>query len=290
MTEVASRKLSRWTIVIVLMILGTLFLTDRHFGEIYGTMPIHIVEGVDAKIVFGPGATAFGPEALGQDFDVLDDGTIMVQVGDHLFALRRSSSGSVYFTQVATVGELRSFTGNTAGAVVATTADKIVSVAPGGNLTLANLPGDANYVRLARSATDGQVYLYGAPFDDRVLSLTRGGDVINIVRTNADITGVAEAPSALYFSTAHEIYSYNGRFASLIIRVPDYISITSVAIDSGNDLLFFATADRVYAMRGLTAVSIATGIGGSIRLSNHVLFVLDTDRRELLRLADADKI
>ena len=60
--------------------------------------------------------------------------------------------------------------------------------------------------------------------------------------------------------------------------------------DETNRVLLVATADAVFAMRGLVGVSITRGLGGIVRTRGGTLYVLDPARRVLVRITGLDRL
>jgi hypothetical protein len=277
--------MKRRPLILAVLLVVALVAGDRIAAHFFASPAVHVINGAVSRTVFGPRDLPPGFAQVGRDFDIRGDGTIVVQLGSDLVAVKQRTDGTAVFHRLLSVDGLKSFTGDGTGAILATTADSVIAVGGRQTHTLVPLSGSSGDARLARAQQDHKVYLYGDAYPRVLLSLSRGGQVQNLVQTLNPISGVAEAGGTICVATGREIYAYDGSSVRLIERLPkEEADITSVAVDERNGILYFATARRVYAMRGLAAVSVATGIGGTVHVRNGALYILDPRRRELMRL------
>lgn len=277
----------RWILLVAVVALA--WFADGYIGARVASAPMRVIDGVAANVVFGPSdAGSLGP-VLGPDFDVRPDGMIVLQAADRLVALRRARDGSSSSATLASVSDLHSFTGDGSGAILASTDRGVEAIARGNTTTLITLPDGARGVRLARAVQDRAAYLFGGDssasgFANRVVMLTASGSVDDVARLPRAVVGVADAGDRLFIATAREVFELEQNVARLVIRFPAKATITSIATPPGGRVVYVATSDRVYAVKGTEGVSIATGIGGSLRMNGSALFVLDPARRTLMRL------
>lgn len=144
-------------------------------------------------------------------------------------------------------------------------------------------------MRVAASSDPGVLFLFGGRDGDfRLYGLLDDGRIQVLLQSNQPLVGAAGGRAAVYAATATAILEVEAGRPTVLFRTPpDFAGpITSLAV--GRDgLVFFATAARVYALLGPNAVSIVNDAGGSIRTAGSALYVLDPNRRLLVRLTPA---
>lgn len=253
---------------------------------------IWIAEGARATYVLTPKIAGSLGGPLGKDFEITSSGIVLLQAGTRLIALRADSEGrEVSAAQLADVPELQSLVLDATGALLITTPNRLGQFSEDADQKVRELiPLAATQgARLVRSSAEGKVYLYGGPSSDkgsakRIVAISREGQVENVIRAPAPLTAVTETGGTLYFATSNEIYALENKALRLVIRVPGKIKIVSLAVPAEGNVLYFSTPDRVYGLKGLVALSIATNVGGTLRLQNGALYILDAQRGILLRL------
>lgn len=105
------------------------------------------------------------------------------------------------------------------------------------------------------------------------------------------ISALAVSGERLIFAVGGEIYTVaRGERPALLFLAAGQPRITSLAADPWSGMLYFATADCVYAMRAGVAVSILKGLGGTLRHAGGALYVLDSKRKTLVKLRGLEKL
>lgn len=284
----ATRKL-----VVGLLVLAAIAWAVTRFTSEAPRIEAYVIEGVKAEAILTPELVEDLNGAVGQDFEVTPSGTVLLAVGSNLVALRRVNRG-VSATTLVKVPTLQGFTIDASGALLTITSEGLGQFANGGISAIVGL-SDVSGTRLARSPFEDRVYLYGGSseakgFAKRIAAIARNGQVDYLVEAPAPVTAVAVAKRGLFFSTSNKIYSAERSVVSLVIRLPDAMRINSLAVSPEADVLYFSTLNRVFVLRGLVAVSIATGVGGTLRVQDGNLYLLDPARRFLLKFSDLSRL
>ncbi len=233
---------------------------------------------------------------IGGDFELSRWDTIILQVDDRLIEVTPGSDGNVGAAPLGSVRELQSFALDTRGAVLSIVDNRFQQFVKGRfsgtTAPLAKIQG----ARIAPSSESGAMYLYGGAkkgqgLANRILLIREDGRVTNLVEAPGRVVAFAEQASGnFYFATSREIFHVEDQEFRLVIRVPNGIEIVSMAVHPDGKALYFSSKNRVYGLKGLTAVSIALNVGGTLRHHKGALYVLDPQRRMLLQLRNLDAI
>lgn len=235
-------------------------------------------------------------EHANPDFDVDAHGRVVMGFDKAIYVLDPSEDG-VHIAALALATSAKAASAGVAidgdRGLLIHDAGSISAYYDGGVRILIHLDADGEVAHIAAATDAREIYLYGSRradvgFQRRIVELTPDGMARSIVEADDQVTAATAAGGVLYFATATDIYRWSGDNLQLIIRLPDNLSVQSIAVD-GNTL-FFATADEVYALKGLAAVTITRGLGGSIRAFGGELYVLDDRRHLLVALNNIDSL
>jgi hypothetical protein len=220
------------------------------------------------------------------DFDVDAHGRVVVANNDVLYVLEPGDAG-IQALPLARVVGLRGVAVDGSAAMLLLTNTSLSEYYDGSVHALLDLPESASISHIAAAVDEQKLYAYGsdssdANFSHHIVEIDPDGTVRSSVETDKPVTAVTERDGSLYFATPGEIYRWHDGHLSLIIRLPDNLSVKSVA--AGDGILYFSTADEVYALKGLTAVSITRNLGGTLRSYEDSLYVMDAPRKFLVRL------
>lgn len=227
--------------------------------------------------------------AIGPDFGVGPDGRAALAVGGRVFATRVSAPARPPLVPVQVQGDPPS-------SLAVDEAGDMLGVAGGfagvmdedGRFTQ-SLPLPYPTMRVAPSSEAGVVFLYGgAAGDDRLYGLIDDGRLQVLLQSSAPIVGAAGGRDAVYAATPTAVLRLKAGEPDILFRTPPDFKgpIRSIAVGP-DGLIFFSTATRVYALLGPNALSIVNDAGGSLRVRDRALYVLDPRRRLLLRVSPA---
>lgn len=106
-----------------------------------------------------------------------------------------------------------------------------------------------------------------------------------LLELDVPIDAMALAKGALFFSAGSRIYTLReGRPAKLLVHLPGFVSIPSLAVDDRNDVLYFSEGEQLYALRGKEFVVVRRDVGGMLRWRNNSLYILSWRDHALLQM------
>lgn len=160
---------------------------------------------------------------------------------------------------------------------------------PDGQMTK-SIPMPFDGMRLAPSIHPGAVYLFGGARDDyRLYRFIEDGTLQIVLESDEPIVSVADNQQSIFAATARQVMRIEAGSPRILFTAPsDGFDgpIRSVAVTE-DGLVLFSTDARVYAMMGPNALSIVNDAGGSLRVRDGVLYVLDPNRKILFSLKPA---
>jgi hypothetical protein len=137
-----------------------------------------------------------------------------------------------------------------------------------------------------------RLYLYGPRERGSVVYLLEEGKVLPLLETpQGTISAFTAIGERVFFAIDNAIYTAaRGDRPGLLFIATGEQSIRSLAADPVAGLLYFSTGDTVYAMRAGVAISVLRGLAGVLRYSGNALFVLDPDRKRLVKVLGLEKL
>ena len=256
------------------------------------------VEGVvaigNARIdrLIGPA----GFEALGtdirDDFAISSRGDIVFSAGDELLVLHPSRGDDGRVEKVLVEGEQpSSFTLDQDDTMLGIVGGYFGALDAVGHFSQA-IPLSLEQPRLAPSSLDGVVYLFGQSDSDyRLYRLMIDGTLNVLLASAVRVVAVADRGGVVFVATENEILRLAPDTPDVLFHVPDQDfggPIRSLAI-SDDGVLFFSTDTMVHVLLAAGSISVVNDAGGMLRYRGGALFLLDPDRRLLLRLIPASK-
>lgn len=144
-------------------------------------------------------------------------------------------------------------------------------------------------VQLAPSVHEGATYLFGKSGDHhRLYRFIDDGTLQVLLESGQPIVAAADSETAMFAATSTAILRIRAGMPETLFTAPDDFAgpIRSLAV-TADGIVLFATDARVYALLGPDALSIVNDAGGSIRVRDGSLYVLDPTRQLLFRLRPA---
>jgi hypothetical protein len=141
------------------------------------------------------------------------------------------------------------------------------------------------------------VFLAGRHIPDRggwIIAVRDNGTAEYLLESHdVAVMDICEVPHGLLVATPKEILLLRGTTVSLVARLGKRDMerrqrILSVAYSPATNTVFYATEDKIFAVKGFDAISLARGLGGKIRYVNGSLYALDYDRVMLVQLGNVD--
>jgi hypothetical protein len=260
--------------------------------EVRRQSEIAAISTLKVQYVLDPTDSRWRAQPFAGDFDVTSSSTVVVRNGEHLYEIR-TPFGEGVFSAVPVKGPAPD-------SFAVDNDDVLLTVAGGyfGMLGPEGEPVDAvplpdQQMRLAHSMLNGVIYLYGGSGADyRLYSFAENGAFRILAQLDEPITAVADNQKSVYIATANSLFRLRDSHVSLLFKIPEgeiESPIVSVAAAPGDDLLFFSTRTKVYALRGAAALSIVNNSGGGLRLRGETLYVLDGTRGLVYTLSPATR-
>jgi hypothetical protein len=137
-----------------------------------------------------------------------------------------------------------------------------------------------------------RLYLYGAhDKGSRVYLLEEGKVLLLLEIPRGRITALTAIGERLFLAVENVIYTLiRGERPGVLFVAAGEREIRSLAPDPLAGLLYFSAGESVYAMRAGVAVTVMRGLKGFLRYSGKSLFVLDPERKWLVRIQGLEKL
>jgi len=251
---------------------------------------LHVLDGVDVQYVITPAVASAVSDRIGFDLEVMDAGTIIVRGSDALVALDSRGGFMEATTLESTTPPPDSFAVDR-GPTMLVVKDRFFGLLQETGYSQA-IPLPADGMRLASSSNPGTVYLFGSVGDNshRLYTFYEDGVLDVLLELPVPIVGVADNRHAIYVATAREIVRVKLHEVSLVLRLSDSErSIVSIAAGADDRTIYFSSADRVTAFSGLVGIPIVTNAGGTLRMRDGKLYLLDSNRNFLAILSGLDQ-
>lgn len=242
-------------------------------------------DGLTATVLLGP-ADLDGLGALGDDFDIAQSNSAVLDAGRRLYEVD-ADSGGLTDLDLPKAPDSFAFDNND---VMLTVSDGFLGMLNDSGTPVAGVPIPFANARLARSAQDGAVYLMGGKDGDyRLYRFLEDGRFQILLQSAAPLVAAADNKTGTYAATASLILRIASPQPVVMFKAPDepgWGPILSLAA-APDGLLFFSTPKRIYALKGGIALSVVNNSGGILRLRGARLDVLDRGRRLFYTLAPA---
>lgn len=137
-----------------------------------------------------------------------------------------------------------------------------------------------------------RLYLYGSHGGGSTVYLLDEGNVLPLLEIQRGIISALTAiGERVFFAVDNVIYAVaKGEQASLVFVATGEQNVLSLVADPLAGVLYFSAGETVYAMRAGVAISILRGLAGFLRYSKNALFVLDPERRRLVKILGLEKL
>jgi hypothetical protein len=254
------------------------------------TSSIAAISTVNLEYVIDPTDVRWRAAPFAPDFDVTSSATVLLRNGTNLYEIQ-PPFGQGSFSAIKVNGPAPdSFAVDNDDTLLTVAGGYFGMLGPTGE-TIDAVPLPDAKMRLAHSAVDGIVYLYGGENSDyRLYSFADNGSFRILLQLDEPIVAVADNQKCVYIATGTRLFQIRNDHVSLLLKLSedDGGPIQSVAAGD-DDLLFFSTDSKVYAMRGSGALSIVNNSGGGLRLRGDTLYVLDASRSLVYTLRPATR-
>jgi hypothetical protein len=272
--------LKRIAIVVLLVGLALVGWTAYFANGIRHDTQILAVSTATVHYVVDPTDATFKTASYGPDFDVTSGNGVVLSIADHLFEIHAPFEAA-NMAPVKVVGVAPSSFALDNDDDLLTITDGYFGMLDEHGESVDAVPLPYENMRLARSTLPGVVYLYGgASGNFRVYSFAEDGSFRILVEIEEPIVAVTDNTSSIYIATASGLYRIaEGHLTRLLDASDGELGgpIVSAAV-SADDVLFFATAQRVYALKDAGALGIVDNSGGALRWRDDILYVEDGER------------
>lgn len=248
---------------------------------------VRVASAASVRHLLGP--ADFPAGAIGDDFGVANSSAVAFAVGGRLRVAEDLDASTPHVAEIAVQGEQpRSFALDAGGALLAVTDAYFGLLDENGQVGKA-VPLPYPGMRLAPAQRAGAIYLFGgADRDWRLYRFLADGGLQVVLRADKPIVAVADSGKEIYVATAGVVMRIRPGTPELLFAAPQGWQLRSLAVAEDGQV-FFSTQDKVYALLGPNALSIVNDAGGSLRVRDGALYVLDPRRRLLFDLRPASR-
>lgn len=246
---------------------------------------VHAARAASVQYLLRP--ADFPAGAVDDDFGVFNDSAATLMIGGRLRVAEELNAATPLVQAVEMEGaQPASFALDADGTLLAVVGGYFGMLGEDGRIT-ESVPLPQAGMRVAPSSHPGAVYVFGGKDKDwRLYRFLADGGLQIVLSSNEPIVAVADAGPDIYFATSDRILRIRPGRPDLLFTVPAGWQIRSLAVGADGQL-FFSTASKVYALLGPAAVSVVNDAGGSLRVRDGALYVLDPRRRLLFDLRPA---
>jgi hypothetical protein len=225
---------------------------------------------------------------IGRDLGVTHGGAVVFQTGAALRVVdpARARLPEVHAIALSAVPD--SFALDPSGTMLTVSGGYFGMLDENGDL-VQGIPLPSPDVQLAPSVHEGATYLFGKSGDHhRLYRFIDDGTLQVLLESGQPIVAAADSETAMFAATSSAILRITAGTPKTLFTAPDDFAgpIRSLAV-TADGIVLFATDARVYALLGPDALSIVNDAGGSIRVRDGSLYVLDPTRQLLFRLHPA---
>jgi len=244
------------------------------------------IDGAHVEQVMEPRDFARFGSPIARDFGVTPSGAIVFQASGRLRVIDRASR----ISEVVLAGVAPdSFSLDPRGTML-TVADGYFGTLNESGQIVPAIPLPYRDAHLAPSVHEGATYLFGgSPGHYRLYRFIDDGTFQVVLESEEPIVAAADNAKMTFAATATAILRIKAHTPEVLFKTPaDGFAgpIQSLAV-TADGIVLFATDTKVYALLGTNALSIVNNAGGSLRLRDGVLYVLDPARRLLFSIHPA---
>jgi hypothetical protein len=225
---------------------------------------------------------------IGRDLGVTHGGAVVFQTGAVLRVVDPARAPLPEANAIALSAVPDSFALDPGGTMLTVSGGYFGMLDENGDL-VQGIPLPSPDVQLAPSVHEGATYLFGKSGDHhRLYRFIDDGTLQVLLESGQPIVAAADGETAMFAATSSAILRIKAGAPETLFTAPDDFAgpIRSLAV-TADGIVLFATDARVYALLGPDALSIVNDAGGSIRVRDGSLYVLDPTRRLLFRLHPA---
>lgn len=290
----AARGPRRWIVTLGTVAAGlagvALFHAYRAAEADRAASAVAVVGAARVTHILGPRDFESAGTAIGSDFGVTGKAAIVFSVDDALRVVDDIDSSPPRIRAIALAGSRpESFALDPDGTLLAVAGGYFGALDEDAHVVPA-VPLPDLGMRLAPSVHKGAVYMFGgAQKDFRLYRFITDGTLQVLLDSQQPIVAAADNQRSVYAATASTIVRIEAVRPEILFRVPDGDfggPIRSLAVTE-DDLVIFSTDTMVYILLGPNALSIVNDAGGTLRLRDGALYVLDPRRRLLFSLRPA---
>lgn len=225
---------------------------------------------------------------IGRDLGVTHGGAVVFQTGTALRVVdpARAPLPEVHAIAVSAVPDR--FALDPSGTMLTVSGGYFGMLDENGDL-VQGIPLPSPDVQLAPSVHEGATYLFGTSGGHhRLYRFIDDGTLQVLLESGQPIVAAADSETAMFAATSSAILRIKAGTPETLFTAPDDFAgpIRSLAV-TADGIVLFATDAKVYALLGPDALSIVNDAGGSIRVRDGSLYVLDPTRQLLFRLRPA---
>ena len=113
-----------------------------------------------------------------------------------------------------------------------------------------------------------------------------------LVLVPSPITAVAEVNKYILFSVGNALFYFNPKNKDLVAltALEKDKEIKSIAVDTINDIIYYSTAQSIYALKDSKFIIVTEEIGGMLKCYMNGLLVFNPERKLLIRITGLDNI
>lgn len=188
--------------------------------------------------------------------------------------------------------QLSSFSYTPDGFLMATRNNELVIADSSGIfLKLYNLPEPSMQLAAGKQV----MYLYSSNQSKNkhiLYAIARGGKFARLFDVPSPINSVAEMGNTILFASGNAVFQFTPETKMLkaLVTAPGNRTIKSIAVDTLNKRIFFATDSAVYSVKDNQPAIITGTLGGTIHYFKNGLLVFNPERKLLVRFAGIEKI
>lgn len=250
---------------------------------------VAVIGTVEVDHILGPRDFDALGGAIGPDLGISGAPAVVLMAGGLLRAVDHLDSSRPRIREIDIAGhQPKSFALDQNGAMLAV-ADGYFGVLNQDGQIVDGVPLPFSNMRLAPSSHVGAVYLFGgAQKDYRLYRFIDDGTLQILLETDVPIIAAADNEQSIYAATASTILQIKAGTPDVLFKAPEDFAgpIRSLAV-TADGVILFSTDAKVYALLGPNALSIVNNAGGTLRVRNGSLYVLDRQRKILFSLHPA---
>lgn len=122
----------------------------------------------------------------------------------------------------------------------------------------------------------------------RLYAFAKGGKYKELLISPKPVAAVIEKFDSIYLAVESSIYSYSptSEKLNLVFALDKEFKIQSLAADPNNDILYFSTAQSIYAYQSGKIAIISDELGGQLVFFGNGLVILSPETKDILRIVN----